>query len=89
MLVSYLQLATLLAEAHALNLAGLNSIDELAVAPLIALRQLVVATCLHCWGALIASRELHRLLLLLGLRLCVALGRCVVVCCIGNTGRAH
>ena len=86
----YLQLATLLAEAHALNLAGLDSVNELAVAPLVALRQLVVAAALHRWGALGASRELHGLLLLLlDLGLCVALGRCVVVCCIGNAGGAH
>lgn len=85
-----LQLAALLAEAHAFNLARLDGVDELAVAPLVALRQLVVAAALDRRGALGAARELHRGLgLLLGLRLCVALGRRVVVCCVGNAGRAH
>ena len=86
----YLQLPALLAEAHALNLAGLDSVDELAVAPLIALRQLVVVAALYCRGTLVAARELHRLLgLVLDLALCVALRWCVVVCCVGNAGRAH
>jgi hypothetical protein len=34
---AHLQLATLLAEAHALDFARLHRIDELAVAPLVAL----------------------------------------------------
>ena len=88
--MQYLQLTAFLAESHALNLARLDSIDELAVAPLVALRQLVVTTSLHCWSALVAARELHRLLLLLlDLRLCIALRRCVVVCCVSNAGRAE
>ena len=86
---AHLQLAALLAEAHALDLAGLHRVDELAVAPLVALGQLVVRTALHCWRALRAAWELNRLgLLLPGLRLCVALGRCVIVCCVGNACRA-
>lgn len=85
---SYLQLTTILAEAHTLNLAVLHSVDELAVPPLVALGQLVVtALDRGCYSSAARWKLKGLLRLLHGLCGAVARRRRVELSSIGHISR--
>ena len=67
----YLQKAAILAESHALHLAGLYGIDELTVPPVVALRQLEVGTLFDHRGTLRLGLEVHAACLLPLIPLCL------------------